>query len=196
MNTLLSMAAFALVSSITPGPVNLVALDLGARHGWRASLRYVTGATIGFTALLLMVGFGMQGFVAAVPAATGALRWAGCLFLLVMAWQLAAPRAEPGAAADIPARRPAFLAGAAMQWLNPKAWLASLAGTAAYAAADQGRVFLFAIVYCAICWASVACWAGAGRALGMALRHERRLRWFNRAMAALLAATALAVLAG
>lgn len=193
MNTLLSMTAFALVSSITPGPVNLVALDTGARHGLRASLPYVTGATVGFTALLVAVGLGVQGLVAALPAVTRVLRWAGALFLLYMAWQLALPRAEPGPAADTPARRPSFLAGAAMQWLNPKAWLASLAGTAAYASGDQARVALFALVYFAVCWACVACWAGAGRALGAALRQERRVRWFNRAMAALLAATALSI---
>ena len=193
MNTLLSMAAFALASSITPGPVNLVALDTGARHGLRASLPYVTGATIGFTALLLLVGLGVQGLVAVLPATTRALRWAGALFLLFMAWRLAMPTAEPGHAADVATRRPSFLAGAAMQWLNPKAWLASLAGMAAYAAGGQARVAIFAGIYFAVCWASVACWAAAGRALGAALKQERRVRWFNRAMAALLAATALSI---
>ncbi|MGL4410466.1 MAG: hypothetical protein ACRCTU_18935 [Zoogloea sp.] len=38
---LLSMAGFALAMSITPGPVNLVALGSGARHGFAASLRHV-----------------------------------------------------------------------------------------------------------------------------------------------------------
>ncbi|HAT1553441.1 TPA: LysE family translocator, partial [Aeromonas hydrophila] len=41
------MAGFALAMSITPGPVNLVALGSGARHGFAASLRHVVGATLG-----------------------------------------------------------------------------------------------------------------------------------------------------
>ncbi|KAB0543471.1 LysE family translocator, partial [Pseudomonas palleroniana] len=48
MSLILSMAAFALVASITPGPVNIVALSSGARYGFRATLRHVGGATLGF----------------------------------------------------------------------------------------------------------------------------------------------------
>lgn len=40
---LLSMAGFALAMSISPGPVNLVALGTGARYGFTASLRHVVG---------------------------------------------------------------------------------------------------------------------------------------------------------
>ena len=41
MSILASMAAFALATSITPGPVNVVALGSGARHGFAASLVFV-----------------------------------------------------------------------------------------------------------------------------------------------------------
>lgn len=47
-------------------------------------------------------------------------------FLLYMAYKLAVDDGQLGA--DKPARGPSFADGAAMQWLNPKAWLASLAG--------------------------------------------------------------------
>ena len=59
MELYLSMAAFALASSITPGPVNLVALNCGARFGLRASGRHIAGATLGFTLLLLLIGLGL-----------------------------------------------------------------------------------------------------------------------------------------
>ena len=44
MSLIISMAAFALVASITPGPVNIVALSSGAQFGFRASQRHVAGA--------------------------------------------------------------------------------------------------------------------------------------------------------
>lgn len=53
MSLYLSMAAFALAASISPGPVNIVALGSGARHGLRASLAHVAGATLGFCLLLM-----------------------------------------------------------------------------------------------------------------------------------------------
>nr|BFE96380.1 hypothetical protein GCM10020185_69160 [Pseudomonas brassicacearum subsp. brassicacearum] len=59
MSLILSMAAFALVASITPGPVNIVALSSGARYGFRATLRHVGGATLGFVLLLVLMGLGV-----------------------------------------------------------------------------------------------------------------------------------------
>ncbi len=190
MSPALSMAAFALATSLTPGPVNLVALTSGARHGWRAAMPYVLGATVGFTALLLLVGLGLREAARVLPALMGALRWGGMAFLLWMAWRLATDDGRVGLAAE-GERRPSMLAGAAMQWLNPKAWLATVSGVAVIAA---GRLGLFTAIYFAVCLASIAAWAVAGSALGTALGNARAMRRFNAAMAALLAASALVML--
>jgi len=75
MSVLVSMAAFALASSITPGPVNIVALSSGAQFGWRASLRHVTGATLGFTLLLVLIGLGLNELLLFVPSLTRGSSW-------------------------------------------------------------------------------------------------------------------------
>jgi threonine/homoserine/homoserine lactone efflux protein len=186
----LSMAAFALATSLTPGPVNLVALSSGARHGWRASLPYVIGATTGFTVLLLLVALGLQQALRLLPALVAAMRWAGLAFLLFMAWRLATDDGRLDTAASSP-RPPSPWSGAALQWLNPKAWLACLSGTAVFAA---GRPGLFAAIYFAVCLASIGAWAVAGSALAGMLARTRALRRFNLAMAVLLAASALVML--
>ena len=59
MSLIMSMAAFALAASITPGPVNIVALGSGARFGFRASQRHVAGATLGFVLLLVLMLAGL-----------------------------------------------------------------------------------------------------------------------------------------
>lgn len=84
MTALLSMAAFALASSISPGPVNVVALSAGAQHGLAASLRHVTGATVGFTLLLLLIGLGLHELLARFPNLIEIVKWAGVGFLLYM----------------------------------------------------------------------------------------------------------------
>lgn len=68
MSLSLSMAAFALAASISPGPVNIVALASGARHGLRASLGHVAGATLGFCLLLLLCGLGVHQLLLRWPA--------------------------------------------------------------------------------------------------------------------------------
>ena len=157
------------------------------------SLRHVAGATLGFTALLLLVGLGLREFADRWPAFVHALRWVGIAFLLWMAWRLAR---DDGRLDDAQASRgPSFATGAAMQWLNPKAWLASLAGMAVFgAAADARAVWQFVAIYFVVCFASVACWAGAGSALRSRLHDARGVRRLNLAMAALLAASALGLL--
>ncbi|MCY1420187.1 Cysteine/O-acetylserine efflux protein [compost metagenome] len=194
MSLMLSMAAFALASSISPGPVNIVALSSGARHGLAASLRHVTGATVGFTLLLVLIGLGLHEVLLFWPWLTSAIQWAGVLFLLYMAWKLARDNGELGK--DEALKAPSFWYGALMQWLNPKAWLACVAGMGAFAANGEAiRVWQFAWVYFVICYLSIACWAFAGTFVRHYLNNAAGVRLFNRLMAALLAACALYLMA-
>jgi threonine/homoserine/homoserine lactone efflux protein len=189
----LSMAAFALATSITPGPVNVVALGAGARYGLRASLRHVAGATVGFTLLLLLIGLGLHETLLRWPWLTRGIRWAGVAFLLYVAWRLAADDGSIETAGDT--RGPSLLMGATMQWLNPKAWLACVAGMGAYAASgERVLIWQFAAIYFVVCYLSIACWAWAGASLRQALRDAARVRFVNRSMAALLAGSALYLL--
>ncbi|WP_231867116.1 LysE family translocator [Aeromonas enteropelogenes] len=184
MSLLLSMAGFALAMSISPGPVNLVALGSGARYGFLASLRHVVGATLGFILLLLLMGLGLGATLLQWPLAADAQRWAGVIFLGWMAWQLLVDsgRVEGGDGVA-----PSFWYGALMQWLNPKAWLAASMGMGVYGAVGgSGQMMLFTGIYLVICLCSIACWAYAGSYLQGLLLSPVRLRWFNRAMALLL----------
>ncbi|PWC34718.1 lysine transporter LysE [Azospirillum sp. TSO35-2] len=188
MTLYLSMAGFALAASISPGPVNVVALTSGVHHGLRASLRHVVGATVGFTLLLVLAGLGLAGLLHGWPPAGAVIRLAGVAFLLWMAWRLWS--ADGRIATDAPVRSPSAINGAAMQWLNPKAWIAALAGVGAYTGDDPGRLWPFAALYFVICCLSIAAWAYAGSRLRHLLADRRRMRRFNRAMAAVLVASA------
>lgn len=192
MTLILSMAAFALVASLSPGPVNLVGFNTGLTHGWRPALWHVAGATLGFVVLLLGVGLGLHEVLAAWPALLWILRVAGALFLLYLAWKLA--RASGDLGNGTIAACPGFRDGALLQWLNPKAWLAAAAGVALFVGEDRGRLALFAGLYLVICFASLACWAVAGQWLRGRALTPGRLRLLNRALAALLVLCAASLL--
>ncbi|NIE77908.1 LysE family translocator [Pantoea sp. Tr-811] len=189
MSISLSMAAFALAASISPGPVNIVALGSGARHGLRASLWHVAGATLGFCLLLVLVGLGLHEVLQRWPALGVALHWAGVAFLLWMAWKLASDDGQLGDERQRPA--PSAWQGAVMQWLNPKAWLAAVAGVGAYTGGEQQLLWLFAWIYAPVCFVSVACWAWAGSVIRQYLREVRYVRLLNRGLAVLLVASAV-----
>lgn len=193
MTALPSMAAFALAASISPGPVNIVALTSGARYGLLPSLRHVTGATFGFTLLLLLTGLGLSRLLLTWPSLAYLIQWLGIGFLLFMAGKLAA---DQGDLEDADAARgPSMTRGAVMQWLNPKAWLAALAGMGAYVTPGDGTlIWQFSALYFGICYLSIACWACAGAYLKQYLLVPGRMRWFNRAMGLLLAVSAAGLL--
>lgn len=189
MSLIISMAAFALVASITPGPVNIVALSSGARYGFRASQRHVAGATLGFVLLLVLMGLGLHELLEIWPGLTQVVQWAGVAFLLFMAFKLASDDGQVNAKDS--GRAPSMLYGALMQWLNPKAWLACVAGMGAFVANGEARlIWQFAAVYLVICYVSVGCWAYAGTFLRGYLNNPAGMRWFNRSMALLLAGSA------
>ncbi|KAB5625354.1 LysE family translocator [Pseudomonas putida] len=194
MSLSLSMAAFALAASISPGPVNIVALGSGARHGLRASLGHAAGASLGFCLLLVLIGLGLHEVLLRWPVIGRLLHWGGVLFLLYMAWKLSSDNGQLNASHQT--RAPSFWHGAVMQWLNPKAWLASVAGIGAYTGGDQQLLWLFTWLYAPICFVSVASWAWAGSVISQYLGNPRHMRLFNRGLAVLLVASAVYLVLG
>jgi threonine/homoserine/homoserine lactone efflux protein len=98
----------------------------------RAALPHVTGATLGFILLLLLMGLGLHEVLNRWPWLTQVIRIAGVIFLLYLAYRLAT---SDGRVDSVQAQAsPSAFTGALMQWLNPKAWLACLAGMGAFVA--------------------------------------------------------------
>ena len=186
LSLLTSMALFALAASLSPGPVNLVSVSSGARYGAAAGMRFISGATLGFIGLFLIIGLTLQHIISVLPWLTVALQWLGISFLLYLSYQLFSDNGHASGHAG--SQAPNFITGAVMQWLNPKAWLASVAGIVAYIPqADTEHVLIFAAVYLPVCWLSLAVWLWAGIALGRRVQSESALRLLNKTLAVLLA---------
>jgi len=190
---LLPMSAFALAASISPGPVNIVCLSSGTHYPIAKGLVFVTGATLGFVLLFLCIGAGLYSLLNVAPLFEELLRWAGILFLLYLAYKLTQHDGRMQTqSAD---KAPGFMTGAMMQWLNPKAWLASAAGIGAYTTANEPyQLWLFAGLYLPICWLSLASWVYAGAFLKRYVHRPIILLTINRVLAICLAASAIVLL--
>lgn len=195
LSLILPMSAFALAASISPGPVNLVCLSSGIRYPVSRGLIFVTGATLGFIALFVAVGLGLYSLLTVVPMLETLLRWGGVAFLLYLSIKLAMDSGQlPETGVD---KAPGFGTGAIMQWLNPKAWLASASGIGAYTSAnDLNQILLFASLYLPICWLSLACWVYAGAFLRRYVQRSAVLVTINRTLALLLAISCLYLVTG
>ena len=192
---LLALSVYAFVTSISPGPSNFMLLASGANFGFVRTLPQMLGITVGFKLLLLGVGFGLGAALVAFPALHIALKIAGGGYLLHLAWRIGTSRSL-GKGSDT-ARPLTFLQSAAFQWINPKAWVVAVTAMAVYTSPQQPlfSVVLISMAFALVNLPSVSVWAAFGMALREFLSHPVRLKWFNIAMGALLAATLWPLLA-
>lgn len=186
---LLAMCVFSLTMSISPGPVNMVIVSAGANYGFRRTIPFVSGATIGFTLLLVFVGFSLLEFVGAHPLAMRALELIGAAFIVYVGYKIAS--AAPELALE-KGGVPTFMQGFLLQWLNPKAWIACASGAALFSdPRSHAPLLWFIAVYFLICYASLAAWAVLGARVSTLLRSSLHIRLFNLGMGGLLILSAL-----
>lgn len=190
---LLPMALFAASLSLAPGPVNLIILSTALNHGVRAPLRFITGATLGFTALLVLTGLGLSATQALAQGWMDLLSCIGATVILYFGYGLL--RAE-GSLDTQNAPIPGFWQGAALQWLNPKAWIACLSGVALFNL--QGKtleLIQFSTLYCVVCFCGIGAWAVLGHNLTRWLDTARKRRALNATLGACLILLALSLAA-
>jgi threonine/homoserine/homoserine lactone efflux protein len=183
------MFSFSLAMSISPGPVNMIILSSGVDYGAKKTLPYVSGATIGFTLLLLFVGLFFGKFIETYPFLLSFLSIVGALYITYMGYKIASSHPE----INVEKRNiPKFYEGFLLQWLNPKAWIACVSGVAIFSSPEgYGSFLTFASIYFIVCYASLAIWAFLGEKVSVLLKSRLRLRLFNLSTGLLLIATAL-----
>lgn len=186
VDTLLALVLFAFATSITPGPNNMMLFASGVNFGFRRTVPHMLGIGAGFLSLLIGVGMGLGAVLHAYPPAYIALKVAGGLYLLWIAWKIGSSRSMGEGEAK--ARPMTFLGAAAFQWVNPKAWVMAVTAMAVYPNPEHYAltVAIVALVFAAVNVPSVSTWAGFGSALREWLSVPVRLKWFNITMAVLL----------
>jgi len=190
---LLALVMFAFAGTFTPGPNTTIATITGANFGLRAAVPHMLGVPVGFATMLLAAAAGAAAIVLAFPFAAQVLKWAGVAYLIWLALMLARSSTSGLAQLSGPFKLPlTFVQSAAFQYLNPKAWMLSVATAGAFFAGDSPltRGALAAVVFGIAATASIAVWASIGAALRGWLSQGARLRIFNVVMGLLLGATA------
>ncbi|MBN9031325.1 MAG: lysine transporter LysE [Rhizobiales bacterium 63-7] len=186
LDTLLALLIFALTTSITPGPNNMMLFASGVNFGFRRTIPHMLGIGAGFFALLIGVGFGLGALLKTVPLLYTVLKFAGGAYLVWIAWKIATSRALAEGQAG--AKPMTFLGAAAFQWVNPKAWVMAVTAIATYTDTRQyfSTVLVVGVIFVLVNVPSVSTWAGFGSALRDWLSDPVRLKWFNITMAVLL----------
>ncbi|HZX51850.1 MAG TPA: LysE family translocator [Pseudomonas sp.] len=187
---LIAFIAFAFVTSVTPGPNNMMLLASGVNFGLRRSLPHMFGISLGFMLLVASVGLGLGQLFEQVPLLHNLLRYLGAAYLLYLAWKIA--RSGAPQHGEQPVGKPfTFIQAAAFQWVNPKAWIMAIGAITTYTPQENFvvNVLLIAALFALVNCPSVGLWTVAGSLLRNWLNNARALRVFNIGMALLLVAS-------
>jgi threonine/homoserine/homoserine lactone efflux protein len=187
LEPIIAFTLFSVVTSVTPGPNNVMLTATGANVGIRRGMPHLLGISVGFALMQLVFIGGVGTALTSIPELLSALQFAGIAVLLWLSWKIA----TAGRAGDVRERPIGFFGAVLFQWVNPKAWLIC-AGAVSFLQADAAPIVQAAIFGAIWFVTGIPCmlvWLGFGAAMQYFLRTDRALRIFNVAMGLLLAAT-------
>ncbi len=185
-----ALIAFAFVSSITPGPNNLMLMASGTNFGFKHTIPHVLGVVIGFTVMIVLVGVGLLQLFDAFPLSYLILKVLSVAYLFYLAWKIAtsAPLENDDTRLESKAKPFTFLQAALFQWVNPKAWAMALTAISAYMPPFHSMitVVMVAVIFGAVTLPSTSVWVLIGSQMRRFLTNPFSLQVFNVCTALLL----------
>jgi threonine/homoserine/homoserine lactone efflux protein len=162
---LAALVGFSVVSSITPGPNNILLWASGASFGFRRTVPHVLGTALGIGAMALVAAVAAGAILAAIPQLATAMKVAGSIYLVWLATQIV----RAGALQRTDVARPfGLVSAAAFQLVNPKAWIFALGAVTTFRPAELPAAAggaVVALIMMLVIVPTAAGWAGAGDAV-------------------------------
>lgn len=186
-----SFLTYIVVTSITPGPNNIVALSNGTRLGWRGGLPYLAGQQMTQWVLINGCIFAFRSLNSLLPRLAPVMRVVGAAYILYLAWKTF----RSGSDVESSESHATFRSGVALQFVNPKLYLYIFATAQAYILpyfSDQPAAMLgLGTVMTLCCGACSLCWLLGGSLFRRVLSRWGRI--VNAVMALLLAYCAVSL---
>lgn len=182
----ISFVIYSFVTSVTPGPNNIMLAASGVNFGFKRSIPHILGIGFGFGFMVSIVGLGIGSFLSSNMIVYELLKIVGISYLLYLAYQIYHVNAMND---EVNQAKPlTFMQAAMFQWVNPKAWVMALGAVTTYLAANSELYWyiILGLVYGFIGIPSTGIWALMGEKLQKKLNNQKKLRLFNTLMALLL----------
>jgi threonine/homoserine/homoserine lactone efflux protein len=185
--TIISIATFALVMVITPGPNNIILLTSGLNFGYKKSLPSIFGVMLGFPLMVILIGLGLGVILSNYPFILDIIKILGMMYLFYLAYKIAT--SEVDMENNNNKRAFTFIQLVLFQWLNPKAWVIAITTLSIYMQDTQNsfkEVLLIAFIYILMGIISTNTWTLGGVALQNILKNKKHIKIFNQLMAIII----------
>lgn len=194
MEFLLPLVSYAFVTSITPGPNNMMLTSSGIRFGFKRSIPHMLGINCGMALLLVLSGLGIGELMLQWPQLTLLMKLVGSVYLLHLAWQLRSNLVA--GKTDGCAQPMRFIHALLFQFANPKALIMAVTSASVLMPQLDNLVLsvaVFALVFCAVNLPCISCWAFAGSAVKRYLSDPLMQRLFSAVIVLLTLYAALSI---
>ncbi|MCW5722688.1 MAG: LysE family translocator [Devosia sp.] len=183
---ILAFALATVILAITPGPDMALQMSRAINYGRAHGLAAMFGAMAGILVHTTLVAFGISVLIVAAPPLFFALKIAGALYLLWLAWQAIASGGGlrlAEAAKKPPTLRQSFMTGIGINLLNPKVVLFFVTFLPQFVDAHDpgatGKLFFLGVEFVAV---SIPLGLGTVLAAGWLAAAFKRSIWVERAL--------------
>ncbi len=186
---LIAIASFAFITSVTPGPNNIMLTASGANFGVMRTLPHIVGIVFGIALMNLLIGLGLGAVFQQYPVIQKVLKIGGSAYLIWLAIKLLRFNYVDDSG-DSEGRPFSFLQAASFQYINPKAWVIVISANASFTLSGDlywTSVGLIIGLFILIGPPSVMVWTIFGQVIRQYLRNPAFLKGFNAMMASLTA---------
>ncbi|ALO44487.1 LysE family translocator [Pseudoalteromonas phenolica] len=184
---ILAFIAFAFVSSITPGPNNLMLMSSGANFGFKMTVPHLMGVVVGFAIMIELVGLGVMQLFNAFPVTYEILKFVSIGYLLYLTYKIATAKPSTENQIEEKSKPLTFVQATLFQWVNPKAWTMALTAVSVYAPEQTLlSVSIISVIFAIVGFPCVASWIVLGQKMQAMLKQPSHMQKFNWAMAGLL----------
>lgn len=197
-----ALCTFAFISTVTPGPNNMMLSASGAQYGYVKTLPHMAGIVIGVAGLMVSTLLGVGALFSIFPVLYTILKVLGVAYLLWLAFKIATSPVTDSVYEGTEARAETtkgpfkWWEEALFQLINPKAWMMALASVGTFTVPGEYYVqsgVAIVLAFALIGFPSISVWAAAGAKMRLWLSSPTRRRHFNLTMGAATAATLLLI---
>ncbi|WP_066056724.1 LysE family transporter [Robertmurraya korlensis] len=118
--SIVAFLSYVIITSITPGPSNILMMNEARRFGFIGSWRFISGILLGFAAIGIISGIFTTSLYNWIPVIEPYFKIAGATYLLYLTWQVCLPKATKR---DIQGVQSSFFSGFIFQLINVKSIL-------------------------------------------------------------------------
>lgn len=185
---------FAFVSSITPGPNNIMLMASGTNFGFRKTIPHILGINIGYSMLTFSLGIGLMEVFNLFPLIKIILKSLCSGYLVYLSYRIATSSTGTDKNEKQQSRPFSFTEAMLFQWVNPKGWTMALSAITIYSPTNAlSGIILVTVAFSITNFPCQCLWTLLGQQFRKLMSSSFKLKMFNYIMAGLLMLTLIQI---